>query len=180
MNRSRFLRGLGFALLAGGGSVLWLLVAAGPYGYARAAALWFLFCVVLHPLAASARGREGGGAMALALALGAPIALAGANSSVTLALALVVLALTRSARLYRRPFARALLFELVFLGAGLLLAVFFYDGGLAGVAFASWAFWLVQAGFALTATSSSDRDPPADAFERAHAAAVAVLERRSR
>jgi hypothetical protein len=179
MARAQFLRGIVFALLAGAGSVLALLFVAPRWGYGGAAAAMLgLGAAVLHPLFVSANLRRGLLGSALAAALGLPVAALVTSPSVVLTLALVVLALCRSVCVFPRPFARALLLELFFLGLGLALACFFYDGSLVGVAFATWAFWLVQAGFALTLTSSAKAEEPGDPFERAHAAAQALLERR--
>lgn len=180
MARAQLARGIVFALLAGAGSVLALLLAAPHWGYGGAAALLGLGAALLYPLFVSADLRRGLLGSGLAAALSLPVAALVSNPSVTLTLALVVLALCRSVCVFPRPFARALLLELLFLGSGLALAGFFYDGSLAGIAFATWAFWLAQAGFALTVTSSAKAEQPGDPFERAHAAAQAVLERRYR
>ncbi|HWA73517.1 MAG TPA: hypothetical protein VG937_14325 [Polyangiaceae bacterium] len=178
MARAQFFRGIVFALLAGAGSVLALLLVAPRWGYAGAAALWGLGAALLYPLFVSANLRRGILGSVLGAALSLPVAALVTDPSVVLTLALVVLALCRSVCVFPRPFARALLFELFFLGLGLALACFFQDGSLVGVAFATWAFWLVQAGFALTVTSSVKGEELGDPFERAHAAAQAVLERR--
>jgi hypothetical protein len=180
MARAQFVRGIVFALLAGAGSVLALLLTAPRWGYGGAAALLGLGAALLYPLFVSADLRRGLLGSGLAAALSLPVAALVSNPSVVLTLALMVLALCRSVCVFPRPFARALLFELFFLGSGLGLASFFYDGTLAGIAFAIWAFWLVQAGFALTITSAAKAEEPGDPFERAQAAAHAVLERRFR
>jgi hypothetical protein len=180
MARAQFLRGLVFALLAGAGSVLALLLIAPRWGYGGSAAVLGLGAALLYPLFVSAELRRGLLGSALAAIVSLPLAALVRSPDLVLALALVVLALCRSVCVFPRPFARALLLELAFLGLGLALACFFYDGSLEGVAFASWAFWLVQAGFALTVSSSAKPEEPGDAFERAHAAAQAVLERRAR
>jgi len=180
MARSQLFRGIVFALLAGASSVLTLLLIAPRWGYEGAAALLGLGAALLYPLFVSADLRRGLLGSGLAAALSLPVAALISSPSVVLTLALVVLALCRSVCVFPRPFARALLFELFFLGSGLALACLFYDGSLVGSAFATWAFWLVQAGFALTATSSVKPEEPGDPFERAQAAAQAVLERRYR
>jgi hypothetical protein len=176
--RAQFFRGIVFALLAGAGSVLVLLLAAPHWGYAGATAAIGLGAALFYPLFASANLRRGLLGCGLAGALSLPVAMFVSDPSIVLTLALVVLALCRSVCVFPRPFARALLAELLFLGLGLSLACFFYDGSLVGVAFATWAFWLIQAGFALTVTSTAKEEEPGDPFERAHAAAQAVLERR--
>ncbi len=179
MARSRFFRSIVFAVLAGACSVFWLLLLAPSVGYGGASALSATAAVVLYPLVASGDLRSGlkGGLLSAALLL--PAALA-TGDSVLLTLALLVLGLCRGVCVFPRPFARALVLELLFLGVGLLLAAFFYDGSLEGIAFATWAFWLVQAGFALTLTSVVPKAEALDPFERAQAAAAAVLERRGR
>lgn len=178
MARAQLFRGLVFALLAGTGSVLALVLSAPRWGHEGALAALGLGAVLLHPLFVSADLRRGLRGSGLAAALSLPVAALVSNPSVVSTLALVVLALCRSVCVFPRPFARALFLELLFLGLGLALAGFFYDGSLAGVAFATWAFWLVQAGFALTISSGTKAEEPGDPFERAHAAAQAVMERR--
>lgn len=180
MARSQFFRGLVFALLAAAGSVFALLLTPASWGYGGAAAVLGLGAALLYPLFVSTDLRRGLLGSALATALSLPVAALVSNPSVVLTLALGVLSLCRSVCVFPRPFARALLLELLFLGLGLALAAFFYDGSLTGVAVATWVFWLVQAGFALTVTSTTKVEEPGDAFERANAAAQAVLERRYR
>jgi hypothetical protein len=180
MARVQIFRAVVFALLAGAGSVLALLLAAPRFDHDGSVALLGLGAALLYPLFASANLRRGLAGSALAALLSLPVAALVRDPGVVVTLALVVLGLNRSVCVFPRPFARALLLELIFLGFGLALASFFYDGSLAGVAFATWAFWLVQAGFALTVSSSVRPQEPADPFERAQAAAQAVLERRCR
>ena len=120
-------------------------------------------------------------AAALAVALGLPCALLVQDRFVVVALAGVILALARSAVLYPRPFARALLAEVTFLGLGVFVALIWTDLGSAGILFMAWSFWLVQAGFALLAPSVlSTQEAPTDPFERAQRRAEAVFAGRPR
>jgi hypothetical protein len=103
---------------------------------------------------------------------GAPVAI--------FALAPVILAIARSAFIYPRPFARALVYELLVNGLATIAALVLYDRSAIGAAFSLWSFWLVQAGFALVPGAAHACADPIDPFDRAHAAAIAVLERRAR
>ena len=177
MARSKFFRGLAFALAAGAAAPFALFSAGGQRGIGNSV----LFAVVLYLLLAHDNLRRGVAASALALVLGVPFALFLREPNVLIALALVTLGLCRSAVLYPRPFVRALACELFFVGAGALGAFVWFDWSAVGVCLSTWSFWLVQAGFALTATSSAAREEgPSDPFERAHAAAEAVLAGRPR
>jgi len=177
MTRSNFFRGLAFALAAGAAAPFGLFLAGGQRGIGNS----MLFAVVLYLLFAHDNLRRGLGAGALALVLGVPFALFLRDPNVLTLLSLVTLALCRSAVLYPRPFARALAWELVFMGTGALGAFVWWDWSAVGVCLSTWSFWLIQSAFALTVTSSAGRDEaPSDPFERAHAAAEAVLAGRPR
>jgi hypothetical protein len=180
MRRLSLLRGLGFALFAGLGVMPWLIVAGPLVGYARAGTLYGLALLPGYALAVAPSVRLGVVGLLLAAALALPAAVVAPGPPFVFALTPFVLGILRSAILFPRPFARALFLEA---GCSLLalgLAAFFHDAGIVGAAFATWAFWLVQAGFAL---APGDPGPPGerevgDPFDTARARALAILERR--
>jgi len=134
---------------------------------------------VLHPLFVAPSVQRGAAATAVAFALAIPVACLRPAPSMAFARMALLLATVRSTLLYPQPFARALLTEAAFGCLGLLALVYFYDGGLSGAVFGLWSFWLVQAGFCFVpGEDNPPEDRPADPFERAHAAALLVLDRR--
>lgn len=172
MARHSFLRGLVFALVAGLLSPIF-----GARGFGGGA----LVAVFIHLIVVAPDPRRGMRAGALAAALGLPCALLVQDRFVVVALAGVILALARSAVLYPRPFARALVAEVMFLGLGVFVALIWTGLGSAGILFMAWSFWLVQAGFALLAPSApSTQEVPTDPFEQAQRRAEAVLAGRPR
>ena len=176
MARHSFVRGLVFALVAG---LLSPFFASswGASGIGGGA----LVAVFIHLIVVAPELGRGVRAAALAAALGLPCALLVQDRFVVVALAGVILALARSAVLYPRPFARALVAEVTFLGLGVFVALIWTDLGSAGVLFMAWSFWLVQAGFALLAPSApSTQEAPMDPFEQAQRRAEAVLAGRPR
>lgn len=178
MARSQFARALSFALLAGPLSWFALVLATPLFGQEQAFALYGLGCVTLHPLFIADNLRRGVRASLLAAALCLVAVVMFGRPMVLATLAPAILALVRSAYLFPKPLARALFFELVFNVGALFALGFFYDGGAIGCAFASWSFWLIQSAFALLPGSrSAAQVGPSDPFERAHAAAIQLLER---
>ena len=178
MKRLSFLRGLLFALFAGLGVFLWLILAGPVLGYARAATWYGLGLLPWYALVIAPQPRLGVSAFLVAAVLAVPAAIFAPEPLFVFALTPFVLGIVRSAILFPRPFARALFLE----GCCNLLAVgaaaFFYDSSVVGTTFALWAFWLLQAGFALApgdpvATLEAAGDP----FQTARARALAVLER---
>lgn len=178
MARLSFVRGLVFALIAGLGAVFWMLFWA-PFGVTeRAAALYALGLLPLHALCLAPTLRRGAAALLLTLVLMLPVALFRPDPLLVAVVSPFLIGIVRSVVLYPRPFARAVFLELIFNSAALLAAALFYDRGLVGTAFAIWAFWLVQAAFALAPGEARHRDTAlGDPFDTAHTAAVAVLER---
>jgi len=178
MARSQFVRGLLFALLAGPLSWFALVLASPLFGEEQAFALYGLCCVAMYPLFIADKLRRGVRASVLAAALGLVAVVMFGRPIVLATLAPAILAVVRSAYLFPKPLARALFFELVFNVCALVALGFFYDGGAIGCAFASWSFWLIQSAFALLPGSASAPErSPSDPFERAHAAAIQLLER---
>jgi hypothetical protein len=172
MARHSFTRGLVFALVAG------LL---SPIFGARGIGGGALVAVFIHLIVVAPDLRRGMRAAALAAALGLACVLFVQDRLVIVALAGVILALARSAVLYPRPFARALVAEVKLLCQGVFAALIWADLGSAGVLFMAWSFWLVQAGFALLAPSAPSRQEVAmDPFELARHRAEAVLAGRPR
>jgi hypothetical protein len=169
---------LSFALLAGPLSWFALVLAAPLFGQEQAFALYGLGCVALHPLFIADNLGRGVRACLLAAALCFVAAVMFGNPVVLGTLAPAILALVRSAYLFPKPLGRALFFELAFNVAALGALGFFYDAGPIGCAFASWSFWLIQSAFALLpGVRSAPTAGPSDPFERAHAAAIQLLER---
>jgi hypothetical protein len=180
VTRTNLLRGLVFALVAGSTSVPWVLMTAVTFGYAGAAALWSFGAVVVYPWIVSSGPRTAARASLLSLLLGIPVLLLFSDPAIVAALSLVTLGLLRGACLFPRPFGRALAYELVWSGLGALAALTLYDDGLVGAACAVWAYWLVQAGFTLSPSSTEKPRAETDAFERAHRAALGLLDRAGR
>jgi hypothetical protein len=181
MRRLSFLRGLVFALVAGLGVVLWLTIAGPLIGYARAASLYGLALLPGYALAVAPSLRRGAGGFLLAAALVWPAAFFAPGPRLVFVLAPFVLGIVRSALLFPRPFARALLLEGCCSGLAVALAVLFHDASVVGTTFAIWAFWLVQAGFALAPgePGATAPAPVGDPFDAARDRAFAVLERRA-
>ena len=153
MKQLSLLRGLVFALIAGLGLPCYALLVAPTL-------------------------RRGVVALLLSAALVAPVALVDPGPRVVFVLTPFVLGIVRSAILFPRPLARALFLELCVSGLALALSAFFQDASLVGETFAVWAFWLVQAGFALAPGEAQPaQENEGDAFEDARARALAVLER---
>jgi hypothetical protein len=179
MRRLSLMRGLVFALIAGLGVMFWLLLAGPVLGYARAAALYGLGLLPWYALSVAPTLRLGATAFLLAAVLVVPAAFFDPGPRLVLALTPFVLGIVRSAMLFPRPFARALFLELCVSALALCLAAFFHDASVVGTTFAVWAFWLVQAGFALgPGEPQRGREDP-DPFEAAHARALAMLDRRA-
>jgi len=181
MSRLSFLRGLGFALVAGLGILLWLTIAGPLIGYARAAALYGLALLPGYALAVAPNLRLGAGAFLLAAALALPAAFFAPGPRLVFVLTPFVLGIVRSAILFPRPFARALFLEACCSLLAVSLAVLFHDASVVGTTFAIWAFWLVQAGFALAPGEprTAAPSPAGDPFDAARDRALAVLERRA-
>jgi hypothetical protein len=179
MQRLSFLRGLLFALFAGLGVFLWLIL-AGPFlGYARAATWYGLGLLPGYALIIAPDLRRGVSACLLAAALTVPAALFAPGPLYVFAITPFVLGIVRSAVLFPRPFARALFLEACCNLLAVAVAAFFYDASVVGTTFALWAFWLLQAGFALAPGEPEARLAAAgDPFEAARARALAVLEGR--
>jgi hypothetical protein len=180
MRRLGFLRGLGFALVAGLGVLLWLTIAGPLIGYARAASLYGLALLPGYALVVAPNLRLGAGGFLLAAALALPAAFFAPGPRLVLVLTPFVLGIVRSAILFPRPFARALFLEACCSVLALGLAALFHDASVVGTTFAIWAFWLVQAGFALAPgePGPAAAAPTGDPFDAARARALAVLERR--
>jgi len=172
MTRRVLWRAIAFALLAGlcapvadslGGDFdRWLPLLAVPY-----------LTVISDDL------RRGVRASALAALLILPGLVFVSDRDTAMAWSMVALGLCRSCLVYPRSFGRALFTELAWNGAALLAAVALLGPFPLNLALASWGFWLVQAGFLLSVSSSRVAGPAAlDAFERAKAAAEAVMNHR--
>ncbi len=149
MRRLSFLRGLVFALVAGLVVVLWLTIAGPLIGYARAASLYGLALLPGYALAVAPSLRRGAGGFLLAAALVSPAAFFAPGPRLAFVLTPFVLGIVRSAILFPRPLARALFLEGCCSVLAVALATLFHDASVVGTTFAIWAFWLVQAGFAL-------------------------------
>ncbi|MFZ5892573.1 MAG: hypothetical protein ACOY0T_16060 [Myxococcota bacterium] len=175
MARSSLFRGVAFALVAGACAPFVSLVLALSTNYP--VTLASLLAVPLYLSVVSSDLRRGVRAGSLAMMLALPCAFLVRDDAALFALSLVILSICRSSVLHPRPFARALFLEPVFIGLGVAGSAIWWDGGGSlRIAFATWSFWLVQAGFTLTAASTTPAEAfPADPFERACAAAEAVL-----
>ncbi|HET9934606.1 MAG TPA: hypothetical protein VFQ35_28070 [Polyangiaceae bacterium] len=170
MARNSLLRGLAFALVAGTTAPFLVFAAGLPVASVA------LCTVVVHLLVVAPNLRRGLHAAALASALALPCALFVSDQLTGIALGAVILGLCRSALLYPRSFARALVAELAFLGVGSVSALIWAGTAFVGVPLMTWSFWLVQAGFVLFQPDSrGSGDVPADPFERAQRLAEAVL-----
>lgn len=177
MRRLGLLRGVVFALIAGLGVLFWSLVVGPIVGREPAAALYAVALVPLYALVVAPNPRRGAAASLLAAALALPVCL-DTGPKLALAVTPFILGIVRSALLFPRPLVRALFLELAVSAAALLVAAFFHDPSPIGTTFAVWAFWLVQAGFALApGEAAPPREAATDRFERARARALAILER---
>lgn len=126
--------------------------------------------------------------VAASAALGTWFWLAGPASFLKALLVMaIVLGLQRSAFLHRQPLARAFVIEAALAGGALCAAFLLYDGSTFGTVLAMWSFWLIQAGYALVPRASrepgrgvsvSADDRRSDPFDRAHDAALAILNHR--
>nr|PZN27043.1 MAG: hypothetical protein DIU78_06135 [Pseudomonadota bacterium] len=166
-------------MVAGLGAPLWLLLTAPRLGYEGGSALYALGLLVVYPPFVSPDRRRGVVAAVLAALLAAPVALLRPDALVVLAVVPLVLGVVRGAVLFPRPLARTLAYEMVFAFASLLVVAILYEPGLFGVTLSAWGFWLVQAGHALVPGDRAVNESETDPFERAHAAALAILDRRS-
>jgi hypothetical protein len=177
--RPSLVSSLAFAACAALGTFLWVLCTAPFFGYGGATATWALGLAVLHPLFAAPDVQRRFAATVLAFCVAVPVACLEPPPFTAFAVMSLLLGISRSAILHPEPFARALLVEAAFGSAGFTALVLCYDGTLAGAVFGLWTFWLVQAGFSLVPEEPSTPDEQSvDAFERAHSAAVALLDRR--
>jgi hypothetical protein len=181
MRRLSLLRGLLFALIAGLGVLLWLTIAGPWIGDSRAATLYALALLPGYALVVAPSLRRGAGGFLLAAALALPAAFFASGPRFVLALTPFVLGVVRSAVLFPRPFARAVFLEACCSLLAVCLAATFHDASVVGTTFAIWAFWLVQAGFALAPgePATPPPSPGGDPFDTARARALAVLERRA-
>ena len=178
MRRLGLLRGVVFALIAGLGVLFWSLVVGPIVGREPAAALYGVALVPLYALVVAPNLRRGVAALLLAAVLALPVLCFDSGPKLALAVTPFVLGIVRSALLCPRPLVRALFLELCVSVAALLVAAFFHDPSPIGTTFAVWAFWLVQAGFALTPGEPEPAlEPAGDRFDVARARALAILER---
>ncbi len=180
MRRLSLARALGFALVACLGFMFWQILAGPLIGEARAATLYGLALLPGYALAVAPSVRSGVTACLLSTLLALAAAVFAPGPTFVAALTPFVLGIVRSAILFPRPFARALFLEVCCSVLALGLARFFHDSSSVGTTFSIWAFWLIQAGFALAPgdAKSSGAEPVGDAFEAARARALALLERR--
>ena len=177
--RPSLVSSLGFAACAALGTLLWVLCTAPFFGYGGATATWALGLVVLHPLFVAPNAQRAFAAVVLAFSVAVPVACLEPPPLAAFAVMSLLLGISRSAILHPEPLARALLVEAAFGSAGFTALVLCYDGSLTGAVFGLWSFWLIQAGFSLVPEEASSPDEQSvDAFERAHAAALALLDRR--
>lgn len=177
--RPSMLSSLVFAACAALGTFLWVLCTAPFFGYGGATATWALGLAVLHPLFVAPDAQRRFAATVLAFSVAVPVACLEPPPLTAFAVMALLLGVCRSAILHPEPFARALLVEAAFGTAGFTALVLCYDGSLAGSVFGLWSFWLIQVGFSLIPEEPSFSDERGvDAFERAHAAALALLDRR--
>jgi len=178
VRRLGLLRGVLFALIAGLGVLFWSLVVGPIIGREPAAAFYAVALVPVYALVVAPNVRRGVAALSLAAALALPVLCFDTGPKLALAVTPFVLGIVRSAVLFPRPLVRALFLELCVSVAALLVAAFFHDPSPIGTTFAVWAFWLVQAGFALAPGEPAPaREAAADRFELARARALAILER---
>jgi hypothetical protein len=170
-------RGLLFALFAALAALPCMFALSVLCDFDTSIGLLLLGLTPLHVLVIAPSWRRGLGAFLLAAGLCGVLVLSAPGLQAAALGTLVALGLIRSALLYPRPLARALVFELALaLAAGVALALL-HDGSLAGNALGVWSFWLVQSAFALLPGDSPARDPDArDPFETAAAAAERVMQ----
>jgi hypothetical protein len=178
VRRLGLLRGILFAVFAGLGVLFWSLVIGPIVGRGPAAAIYALALVPLYAITVAPNLRLGAIAFSLAAALALPVLCFDPVPRLALAITPFVLGIIRSTVLFPRPLARALFLELGVSALALLVAAVFHDPSPIGTTFAVWAFWLVQAGFALApGEPAPGRQAVGDRFELAHARALAILER---
>jgi hypothetical protein len=175
MLRNSLLRGLVFALVAGCLSSWVSFSVPGDYGYA------LLSAVVAHLVVVAPNLKRGVRASAFSACLAFTAALFVRDQLLLTALGLVILGLARSALLYPRPFLRAVLVEMFFVGSGVVAVMAWVGAGRLGLALSNWSFWLVQSAFVLSAAGvKAIPELPMDPFERAQQIAEAVLTGRPR
>jgi len=173
-----FSGGILFAALAAGGVVPWLLVARPISGAYAALALYLVGAVTAYLYLMAGERARGFVAATLALAAGIAVALVARSvTEISLGLA-IVLAVGRSAFLYGRPAARAVVIETILVMGGLVFARFLAGHSALAIVLAVWGFFLVQSFFFLVADvrqrAKSGAHP--DAFEDARVRALALLE----
>jgi hypothetical protein len=179
MTCNTFLRSALFGVVVAAGSVPWLVVAGPLVGVYSARALYLIGATVAYVTLLSLRGKQRL-RMALATALLSTVVAVAARSTAELSIGLaLILGLTRSAFLYRKTPARAVVREAVLLTGGLVFARFLAGPALESTGLAIWGFLLVQSLFFLAprATARSAAAPRIDPFEEAHRRALALLER---
>jgi hypothetical protein len=180
MRTHAFRRSLGFAALA---ALAWpacaLALHAGLGLDGRGALSLYLVALTgLYPCALAPQRARGLAAGLVGVALAAVFVAVGRTPGAVALGAATALGVARSGLLVRRRAARALATEVAFLGGGLLLAACVAAPGLLGTALALWAFFLVQGVFPLVGGTPPRGASTAavDAFERARARALALLE----
>lgn len=177
MRWNTFARSLLFAALAAGGALPWLLFARPVFGADRALVLYLVGVVAAYLGGLASEVPRRVAVFVVAALVGVGVAFV-ARTSTELVLGLgAVLAVGRSAFLFRAPAARAAVIEAVLVGGGLLFARFLAGHSPGALVLALWGFFLVQSLYFLVGgvrvRIGSGRHP--DAFEEAHARAMAVL-----
>jgi hypothetical protein len=178
MRFDSFLRSAAFAALAAAGALPWLVVVGGALGSRMALGLYLVGLTATY---LSGLGRPGPSRFATAAgaaALGGTL-LAVVHSQAELVLGLgAILAVARGGFLYRARSARAVLTEIVLVGAGLLFARALAGSSGPGVVLAIWGFFLVQSLFFLVGGVEPRPARPGrrDPFDEAYTRAVALLD----
>jgi hypothetical protein len=174
-----FLRSVGFAAAAAVGSVAWLVCGAPVLGGRRALGLWLVGLTAAYVGGLAGRPYRRVAVTIVTAGVGlAMLALVPGIRELALALAVVV-GVGRTACGPRSTPLRAVAVEACLLAGGLAFAAMLGGPSVRGVAFGVWAFFLVQSfGALIPAGGAHARQAAAvDAFEAAHARALALLQR---
>ncbi len=175
---STFCGGLLFAALAASGVLPWLLVVRPVAGSYAALALYLAGAAAAYLYLMAVERARGFVVATIALATGIAVAVV-ARSVTELSLGLaVLLAVGRSAFLYARPPARAVVLETLLVAGGLLFARFLAGHSALAIVLAVWGFFLVQSFYFLIAhpkPRARECGHP-DPFEDARTRVLALLD----
>lgn len=174
----RFAGSLVFALLAGLGTVPWLLATTPWLPNSSALALFALASASAYGLLIAPTWAVGARAGLTIFAFSALPWLLASPISIRLVAPALALALVRSGWLYRSGLLRSAVLETMLAVAGLVLARWLVAPSALALGLAVWSYFLVQSAFFLVADEAagpSRRGTPIDPFDAARRRALEVM-----